>query len=109
MARVSVSVSPTIPPLTVENETSTTPTVNSDDCGKYIRFTGSGPFSVTADPITTDFVGEVISLRNESGGAITVAAGVGVTLNGLVIFQDGEAVNLVVVGTNEYDVIGATS
>lgn len=93
--------------VVVEDSTSSV-TIDENNLGQYIRLTGTTP-TITADPIAASFLGQRVYLRNETGAQLTLAAGSGVTLNGLLNWEDQETVALVVVGEDEYDVVGGTS
>ncbi len=73
----------------------------------YIRFSTS--FEVGLGTAATADVGKQIHCRNITGSATSITAASGVTLNGLKGIANNEALTLICVAENEFDVIGGTS
>jgi hypothetical protein len=75
----------------------------------YVRFTSADPVTATVPPNSEVAfpVGKSISIRQAGAGAVTVAAGVGVTVNaaGALDGQNATA-TLIKVATNEWDLCG---
>lgn len=83
--------------------------VNSDDNGKYVRFSGSGVKSLNIGASSTDLS---ITISNRSAGALTIQPANGVTVNppanGSLILAHNMTATLKWISTTVYDLIGQT-
>lgn len=102
----------TLGPRVIRTVSGTSYTLVLDDEGGYVRTTSGSATAITVPPNSAvDFpLRSVISLRQAGAGLLTVAAGVGVTVNpkfggSLVLAGQYDLVQLLKVGTNEWDMI----
>lgn len=79
---------------------------------RYLRMTNAAAKTLTVRPFATFEipVGEVFNIRNAGAGLLTLAAGLGVTINppagGSLVIENGGSVTLICIAENEYDMIG---
>lgn len=94
----------------IVNDTSTAYTPTSSDVSKWVRLDNASAITVTIQAASSGgfSTGNVLMFYQLGVGAITVAAGAGVTLNGtLSTAATGQGIACVNVGNDVWDVVGA--
>ena len=97
----------------IVTESGTSRTLQLSDAYKYIRTTNGSAVTITVPPNSSVAfeTGTQIDLFQDGAGQVTFAEGSGVTINsflGLKIANQYQAVSLIKVNTNEWDLVGAT-
>lgn len=109
--RTSVGWTPVAPVRPdVKTETGTTYTVDGDDEGDMILFTAACTITLPADSTEDLPIGYLTHLHQDGASQITVAGGVGVTVNSsegtLKTRKQYSALSVVKVAANEWNLIG---
>ena len=115
-ATASVAVSMTaadVAPAVVTEATSAR-TMDPNDAGKYIRYTGTGAKTCTFDDGDGFASGEEYHVANRgASGDVTLTEAGGMTLNapkgGSLVLEPGDTVTVKMVAADEADVMGATA
>jgi len=100
-------------PVPINTDATTNRTLVLGDAGEYVRMTNAGANTVTV-PLNSSVafaIGTEIIVRQAGAGATTIVATGGVTINTpntLVLAGQHETVSLIKVGTDEWDLTGAT-
>ena len=97
---------------TIRTVTGTTDTLVLTDDDKYLRCTNAAAVTETVPPNSSVAfnVGSVITIRQAGAGQVTLAEGVGVTLNGnLKTAEQHASIQIMKVDTNVWDVIGGVA
>lgn len=93
----------------IVNDTSTAITVDSDDVNKWIRSNNASAVTVTINAASSQgwSLNDVLYFFQLGAGAITIAAGSGVTLNGVVTTTTQyQSMACIYVGNDTWDVVG---
>ncbi len=86
--------------------TSTLPlTLDETNADDYVRVTGLGGVP-TVGNVPAAAVGESVHIANFTGATITISPTAGVTLNGLANIPDQGGVTVLIVGVDEWDILG---
>ena len=93
----------------IVNDTSTTYTPDSNDVNKWIRLDNASSITATINASASQgwSLGNVLYFYQLGAGAVTIAAGAGVTLNGvLTTTTQYQGVACINVGSDTWDVVG---
>ena len=93
----------------IVNDTTTAITVDSTDVNKWIRSNNGSPVTVTINAAASQgwSLNDVLYFFQLGAGAITIAAGSGVTLNGVVTTTTQyQSMACIYVGNDTWDVVG---
>jgi len=83
--------------------------VSAADVGDMLRFTSANPITITVPDLNALPNGSLVHYRQAAAGQITLAPGVGVTINTSDTLKSratGSTLSMIKVGTNEWDLVG---
>lgn len=95
------------------NTSSVSYNLTTTDANKYIRFTAATPVNLNVPDNATEpfIIGTVITIFEEGGGTVTIVPSPGVVVNSnnnnLTLLQQYTGAQLIKVGVDEWDLIGA--
>jgi len=91
---------------TINNQAGTAYTLTANDAGQLIRFTGASAATLTIDNVLA--VGQRADIIQDGTGAVSVAAGTGVTLQaiGTNLAEQYAAATVFCVASGEYRLVG---